>query len=247
VPRRRTLAEARYPMTAAFAGFLPGFRKDFTTVMWRIVWCAYDLLCEEVLGQVAVAEADEALETQVTALLEPCMQRCLRRDFPTFAWYVQHGALESETRLPAPARHREYDIAFVLNQNPRWKWPLEAKVLRTDGAVGDYANTLRERFLTCVYAPLSGEGAMLGYLVSGEPGRALAAIAVSVPCTMIQHPEFADRPHKTSEHRRQVPQGTPFAETLHCHHLILCLGGADPAPSSDPPASEAPRANDNTA
>jgi hypothetical protein len=63
----------------------------------------------------------------------------------------------------------EYDLAYVLRADERIMWPLEAKVLETDGDVGEYIKDLKNEFLTCRYAPFSSEGAMLAYLLSGKP------------------------------------------------------------------------------
>ena len=63
-------------------------------------------------------------------------------------------------------------------------WPIEAKVLRTDGSVAEYVADLRNEFLTCRYAPFSSEGGMVGYLVSGDPEKALKNIGSSAGCRM---------------------------------------------------------------
>ncbi|TFH51772.1 MAG: hypothetical protein E4G89_01940 [Methanothrix sp.] len=53
-------------------------------------------------------------------------------------FFVQHNSYEHESRKAPPAQAPEYDIAFVLYQNERIKWPLEAKVLRTQQGISEY-------------------------------------------------------------------------------------------------------------
>jgi hypothetical protein len=102
-------------------------------------------------------------------------------------------------------------------------WPLEAKVLRTDGAVGQYTREITENFLTCRYAPFSGDGAMLGYLLEGEPTRAFENIAIKTPCALEDHPDFYSHYHKISVHERSVPEGKDYPVNFSCHHLIMPL------------------------
>ena len=47
--------------------------------------------------------------------------------------------------------------------------------------------------------------------------------AASARCTMEPFQEFADRPHRVSEHKRRVPTGKHYAKSFRCHHLVLCL------------------------
>ena len=61
-------------------------------------------------------------------------------------------------------------------------WPLEAQVLKTDGAVSEYIKEINDNFMTCRYAPFSSEGGMLGYLLSGNPDKAFTNIAKKLPC-----------------------------------------------------------------
>ena len=100
-------------------------------------------------------------------------------------------------------------------------WPLEAKVLETPGTLAAYERDVREEFLKCRYAPFSGAGAMLGYLLTGSATETLAAIAVKLNCILEPVAAFGDRPHRVSSHHRIVPSGKDYLEDFRCHHLIL--------------------------
>ena len=223
VAHRRTLGEAAFPDAREFTELLPRLQESASTVLLRMVWRAYDALAREILAEVDVSRADEALETQITQFLEPRIDECLKSERPSLPWYVQHKPCEAETRAPAPAHHPEYDIAFRLNECPRVMWPLEAKVLRTDGRVGEYVREVTGNFLTCRYAPFSKEAAMLGYLLAGSPDAALSAIRGGLRCPLLCHPGFPDRPHRFSDHIRTVPDGKAYPAQFRCHHLILAL------------------------
>lgn len=220
---RRTLGEAAFPDVGEFTELLPRLQGGASTVLLGLVWRAYDALRLEVLGHVDVSDADEALETQVTFLLWLRIEDRLRCERPFLPCQIVHKPFEAETRAPAPAQPPECDMAFVLNENPRVMWPLEAKVLRTDGRIAAYVREVTSNFLTCRYAPFSKEAAMLGYLLSGSPNAALTAISQRLGCRLLCHPGFPDRPHRFSDHIRKVPVGKPCPAEFRCHHLILAL------------------------
>ena len=188
------------------------------TGMLDYVWQAYDLLCKEVFSQIDLAQPEQQLERNITELLERRIQRSLSGYEP---FQVQHESWEWETRASSQAQLPQYDIAFILNENERVKWPLEAKVLPTDGAISLYVQEILENFLTCRYAPFSSEGGMLGYLISGKPGKLFDKISVELECVLSHHPSFIERNHKISSHKRTVPNGNNYPASFSCHHLIM--------------------------
>ncbi len=215
---RKTPLEQRWPDTPDFMEVARAWKSDASAILLSFVWQAYDLLQNEILMQIDWKEANEQLERSITQLLEPAIHDVMTRDEP---FYVQYEVFEFETRESAQARPPQYDIAFVLYSNRRIMWPLEAKVLRTDGTVAPYIKDLKKEFLTCRYAPFSSEGAMLGYLISGKPANVFHHLETKVPCELYPHPEFPDRDHRCSEHLRHVPANKPYLAHFRCHHVIL--------------------------
>ncbi|HEY9875811.1 MAG TPA: hypothetical protein V6D12_20435, partial [Candidatus Obscuribacterales bacterium] len=106
----------------------------------------------------------------------------------------------------------------------------EAKILRSDGDVSKYINEITANFLKCRYAPFSSEAGMLGYLLKGLPNKAFTNIEAKVPCHLCDHPQFPNRDHKTSDHKRTVPSGKTYPADFRCHHLILKI--AEPVASN---------------
>ena len=221
--RRRTIGETRWLETPDFVAIATIWRKDASMILLSFVWQAYDLLLDEVLSDIDFTQIDDELERSMTQYLEQKIHRFMTGDEP---FEVQHGPYEYETRMEAPAQPPQYDIAFILNQNPRIMWPLEAKVLQTDGAIADYVNAIQDNFLTCRYAPFSSEAGMLGYLLSGEPSKMFSNIETKLPCALHDHPVFPNRNHKISEHRRMVQMGKAYPENFRCHHMIFRILGS---------------------
>ncbi len=177
------------------------------------VWSAYDAM---VSAPPIVDTRD--LERSITQLLEPRIDSAMTGFEP---FYIQHGSHERETMAAPPAQPPTYDLAFVLRADERIMWPLEAKVLETPGTLADYERDVREEYLTCRYAPFSGSGAMLAYLLSGTASDALTRIAKKLGCTLQTVSEFPSRPHRVSNHKRKVPEGKTYPIDFGCHHLVL--------------------------
>lgn len=218
--RKLTIGEARWPETPEFSTVANLWSKNAATIMLGFVWKGYALLCSDVLFRIEVIQSDEQLERSITQFLTPKIRDCMTSFEP---FDIEQGIYEFETRVSSSAQPPLYDLAFVLKPNPRIMWPMEAKVLRTDGDLSRYVNEITSNFLTCRYAPFSGEGAMLGYLLAGDPAVTFERIEIKVPCKLKDPPEFATKNHKTSIHERSVPAGKRYPIKFLCHHLIMQL------------------------
>ena len=187
----------------------------------QLVWEAYDLL-QTRLGDVRLDADDEDKERSITFLLRICIGQCMTGDEP---FCVVHEPPEQAARKGGRARPPQPDISFVLYANPRVTWPVEAKLLPTDKSVSRYVREVNDNFLTGRYAPFSAEGAMLGYLMSGDAGVAFDTIAAHFGCQLTHHPTFRERDHKLSRHNRDdLPHSDCPARFL-CHHLLMQIGG----------------------
>jgi hypothetical protein len=214
----RTILEHRWKDTDDFVKLAKEWNPDAIVILIGFVWQGYDLLVTEFLSQINCSGTEEQLERSITQSLERKIRRGMTGDEP---FDIQHEVYELETSQSAQAQPPQYDIAFILRANERIILPLEAKVLKSDGAIAEYKAEINENFITCRYAPFSSEGGMLGYLLSGEPDKAFSNIAAKVPCKLSHHPNFLNRDHKTSYHKRVVPSEKPFMADFYCHHLLL--------------------------
>jgi hypothetical protein len=202
---------------AKFLALVTVWARDHADIMLGFVWAAYDAM----RANMPAVEARD-LERSITQLLEPRIRDAMTGDEP---YYIQHGPFEHETMSPPPAQPPTYDLAFVLRTDERIMWPLEAKVLETPNQVADYDRDIRQEFLTCRYAPFSNAGAMLAYLLTGSTTEAFEAIQSKLGIILSTAPAFINRAHRTSDHRRNVPQNKSYPSTFHCHHLVLEFQG----------------------
>jgi hypothetical protein len=218
VRRGRTILEQRWKNPDDFVRLAREWNPDAITILIKFVWQGYDLLVIDVLSKINFNGEEEQIERSITQSLERRIRRVMTGDEP---FDVQHEVYEFESRQSAKAQPPQYDIAFILRANDTIIWPLEAKVLISDGAVAEYIKEINGNFLTCRYAPFSTEGGMLGYLFSGDTSKAFSNIEAKVPCTLCHHPDFPNRAHKTSEHNRIVPSDKQYPAEFRCHHLLL--------------------------
>jgi hypothetical protein len=133
------------------------------------------------------------------------------------------GYPEQTKRKGGKARSPQPDIGFALYDYPRTVWPIECKVLMHDRDISSYVAEIQTNFINARYATFSNEGAMLGYLVTGDAEAVLSRVSVALGCELRPHAHFSQRPHKLSNHTRaNLPHRNSPANFV-CHHLILCL------------------------
>lgn len=191
--------------------------QNFSMQFIGFVWSAYETWRQH---PPQVDPGD--LERSITQLLEPRVRDVMTGDEP---FYIQHGPYERETMKPPPAQPPEYDLAYVFRADERIMWPMEAKVLETPKKVDAYIQDINNEFLTCRYAPFSNSGAMLGYLLSGDPGNAFDEINEKLGCPLEPILDYPDNPNRLSQHHRNVPNGKPYPVEFGCYHLILEFPG----------------------
>jgi hypothetical protein len=135
----------------------------------------------------------------------------------------QHEPWEFENLSERSARPPSGDIGFVLRENRRLRWSVEAKVLNSPTDVARYLGDL-DKYLEGKGSPLATEAALGAYLISGKAEDFLASLATAMKTVFKRPLAFSSRPHCTSDHRRdksQLPASTP-PEFL-CHHLVFSL------------------------
>jgi|GEM_PF-537864 len=213
-----TIGESRWSSTPDFVDLAKTWKPDAISTLLKFIWEGYNLCSQEVLSKVDISQADDQLERELTQILDLYVRKGMQ-GFEPFT--LQHESYEMEIR--GTHRPRQYDLAFVWLANPRIKYPLEAKVLRSDRSVTAYVNEITSNYLNCLYAPFSREAGMIGYLLKGIPETAFKNIAVAVPCVLSDHPDFSGHYHKISDHHRNVPVGKTYPAKFRCHHLLLKL------------------------
>ncbi len=223
--QRRTILERRWPSTPEFSRLAADWSTKASTVLLGYLWQGCDSLLKEVLDPIGGANnGDKSLERSLNSKIVPRVQKAMPGDSP---FYFQHKPDEMESLASPSAQPPEPDMGFILWANERLMWPIEAKILRTDGSVGEYVAEIRGNYLRCRYAPFSSEGGMLGYLLSGSPDTAFENIGRGLRCKLKRHTGFRGRNQRLSGHCRSVPRGKKYPRNFKCHHMLLEVGGRE--------------------
>ncbi len=212
------LSESQGAIAKNFVDLADRWCANHSSILLDFVWHGYDKL----LAELPAGIKEKDMERSITESLEWRIRKVMSGDEPYEAQHLRH---ERETMMESPAQPPQYDLAFFLRANEEIMWPLEAKVLETEGAVGEYVKDVNNEFLSCRYAPFSSEGAMLGYLLSGTTDGVFRNLEAKIPCSLRAHPNFPNRPCKMSEHIRYVETGKPYPVHFRCYHLILEFSG----------------------
>lgn len=189
--------------------------------MLRLLWRALDRMREDGFVGLRLPDVEEEMERELTTKLFSRLQQCWAADGGGQPFHPQSGYAETETRRGGNASPPVYDVAFVFTQAEYLAWPVEAKVLGSPSSLGDYTKTIRERFLTCRYAPFTSGGAMLGFLSGGEPASVFGEVTRQTGYTLDPVVGFDADAHRASQHAREVPTGKPYSSHLRLHHLVF--------------------------
>ncbi|MFH1114138.1 MAG: hypothetical protein V1792_09480 [Pseudomonadota bacterium] len=220
--QRRTLFERIAATSPTLTALAEVWTASAVSALLYCFWKGCDDLLNGHLKSVGGASPnDKNLERSLNALLDPLIQDSMPQE--SF-FYFQHEPPETETMHSDGAKPPTPDFGFRMRANPQRMWPIEAKVLRTDGDLAEYLKEVRSNFLTCRYGPFSTGGAILGYLLKGKPSKVFDNVEKKLKCALSSHPDFLARDHKTSDHQRTVPKGKPYPRDFRCHHLILRVG-----------------------
>lgn len=214
--RRPTMSEMIWPGSPEDAQLASDWAASVSTRVLDWTWRAFDALRLRYLSKVDFSRHPEQLERDLTRqhfveilLLFASETHGFSSVVPVSEWP------EMESRSSATAKPPANDFAFAYVDDRRWAWPIEAKVVRSPGALGEYMKDVTEKFVAGVAAPLTGEGAMIAYLVSCDGNSVLEGIASRLRQHLTVVPEFAGRTHKASFHER-----TP-APRIRLHHLMM--------------------------
>ena len=215
--RRQSALEANQPVPGDFVALASGWRADAIEILLGLVWRGLDRLKAH---SFKFDPDQENIERTITQHLAIEIGEVMTGAEP---YRLVHSPYEDETRLTANAQPPAYDLGFILLANRRAIWPIEAKVLKTEGSVAEYVRDVRASYLSFRYAPFSSEAAMLGYLLSGLPTRALEKIAQRLGCDLERHGSFPERDHGLTRHTREVPTGKGYPREFTCHHLVFLI------------------------
>jgi hypothetical protein len=218
---RQSYSQQVFPTTREFTAILKKLKGDGVKVMLGYVWAGFDGFKTEILGKNPPPTRDNAdLERDLTEMLYPYINRALPASLP---YYLQHEKKEREQATPG-RQPPEPDLSFILHSNIRVTFPMDAKVLERDtvAAMSDYADTVQNRFVTCVYAPFSKEGAMIAFLLAGSVKNVFQSLGTAMGCMISRSAYMSSRNHRTSSHDRSA--AVCKYKKFRCHHLVMPVG-----------------------
>ena len=215
--RRPTLSGLLWPDDSQDSDLPQEWARNVAVRVLDWTWRAFDNLASNHLSRIDLAQPLEQLERDLTRNHFMEIQEIWKVETDGFSSLVPfHEWPEMETRSSASARPPAYDLGFTCNQNRRWAWPIEAKVLPTAGTFYEYMRDV-EKFTTGIAAPLVGEGGMIGYLQSGMPNDFFTNLQHHLSEPLSAFTGFTARPHRASSHKRST------APTLRLHHMVMIL------------------------
>lgn len=221
--RRLSYSQQVFPVTTEFTACLNGLQQHGVKVMLGRIWDGFDRFQAEILDNNPPPSRENAdLERDLTEMIYPHILQSLPASLP---YYLHHEKKERERAVPG-AQPPEPDLSFVLFSNIRITFPFDSKVLEGDEVrhMTDYADTVQNRFLNCVYAPFSKEGAMIAFLLAGSVRAVFTSIGTSLGCVLSARAYIASRNHRTSRHDRTGPACRH--RQFRCHHLVMPMSAA---------------------
>lgn len=216
---RWTYLDRRWPDVPLFQELAKDWSADQSRMLLELLWRAYDLLREE-WHVVRPLDDDEDKERTLNFLFAAKVQRCMSGEEPF--WFAPQPP-ETSRRKRGKGMSPTPDHGFVLHENPRSIWPVECKVLKDEHDLRPYVTEITRNFLTSRYGAYSVEGAMVGYLLSGDSAAVFTAVAHQLKVPLDVHPTLRNRPHRVSIHVRATAKRQSSIDTFRCHHLMLVV------------------------
>ena len=216
--RRLSYSQQVFPVTTEFTACLNSLQQDGVKVMLGRIWEGFDRFKAEILDNNPPPSRDNAdLERDLTEMIYPHILQSLPASLP---YYLHHEKKEREQAVLG-RQPPEPDISFVLFSNIRITFPFDSKVVEGDQVhhMADYAATVQNRFLNCVYAPFSKEGAMIAFLLEGSINAVFRSLSTALGSPLSTRAYIPYRRHKTSWHDRTAP--ACIHRRFRCHHLVM--------------------------
>lgn len=213
---RHTLNMVAFPQDTAHRDLPIEWARGAASQILGWMWLSFDRLRADHLTRVDLCQPLDQLERSLTQNHYLDLQEVWHKDTAGFSSLRPvHECAEFESLSLPGAKPPTYDFGFVHGEHRRWVWPVEAKVLRTSTTLHKYMSDVREKFEAGIAAPLTGEGGMIAYLLSGDPEAVFANLQGLLSTPLEEFQEFASRPHRVSRHLRTM------APALRLHHMVM--------------------------
>jgi hypothetical protein len=211
-----TPIERNSPLPEDFMNIAKLWHSDAERIIFESIWGGFDKLREDGFP---ISGTDDQIEISISQAASFCIEDYIYSKSPKSKLRVFTEPIETSNHKIKRQPPRS-DIGFRLIAGQyNSHFTLEAKIIWTDGAVSKYIKEVTDNFLTGRYSKYSSVGGMLGYLMSGTYNNTFTAISKALNCSLTQYEILPHRPHKISEHHRQLEDNIDKIFT--CHHLII--------------------------
>lgn len=209
------MSKLRWPMDEDSRRQAENWAAGITFQALDWTWRGFDALRENVLNEVDFNQPLDQLERDLTSKHFIEINRMFAAETEGLSSIIPHHEFpENESAPGGSGKPPASDICFIWYHNQRVSWPIEAKVLKTPGALADYLGDTA-KFEKGIAAPLVGEGAQVAYLLSGTTHEFFTNLSTRITSLLQTVPEFSTRPHYASNHARiSIP-------ALKLHHLAM--------------------------
>ncbi len=220
-----TIFDQAFPDAPEWNAIAVAWSDEVVQAMLKLVWEGFDEMKRKLLCRVDFSQPLHQIERTLTDAHATQIILLWGANRTGFESFLPKQEMWEPSSITSPsAMPPSYDIGFENVNDPRLRWPVEAKVLAHPKDVKRYLDDLRNKYLSGTGAPFSMQAALLGYLKEGAPIEAMTAIRCSLGTNLNPFPLFGQRPHHTSEHSRSVPGINNGANhTFVCHHLVAAL------------------------
>jgi len=223
--RITTIFDHAFPDTPEWNAITEAWPADVVKEMLTLVWEGFDQMKSGLLSRVDFSQPLNQLERTLTDSHATAITLLWKANSGGFGSFLpKHEAWEPTGIENPSAMPPSYDIGFENVNDPRLRWPVEAKVLGRPSDVQRYLGDLRVKYLKGVGAPFSTQAALVGYLREGEPVDVILTLQSQPDMDFKPLPLFRKRFHYITEHPRSVPGiNNGSAHQFICHHLIAPL------------------------
>lgn len=200
--RRPTIHEQVWPKDSSFDS-LRAWPANFGVQVLARVWEAFDNLKVDIIQHVSDWNDLEHVERSLTDLHFDKIVELQSGEEP---FLPTREVPDFESRSSASAMPRSNDFGFKIRGGDLGLvWPLEAKVISTLPRIAEYLEDLNAKYLACKSSPFSHEAGLIGYLIGVETEAVLQQIGQEFPLHSNGIGAFANRLHRCSDHKREVP------------------------------------------
>lgn len=220
-----TIYDHAFPNAPEWNAIADAWSSDVVESMLSLVWEGYERMKAKILSKVGFTQPLHQLERTLTDAHATEIILLWKANRTGFESFLPKPEMWEPSSIASPsAMPPSYDIGFENVNDPRLRWPMEAKVLSRPTDVRRYLDDLRLKYLPGIGAPFSTQAALLGYLMDGKVIDAIAAIQSALGVSLKPFRPFAHRMHHTSEHPRSVPSIQGGAtHAFVCHHMVVPL------------------------